>query len=173
MGGYAALAFVRRHPERLEGLVLQDTRAGADTADARAYRATLAERVLEKGPEAAADAFLPRLVGETTRRDNAALVARLAARILGTAPQGIAQALHGLGDRPDSSGTLEHIAVPTLIVVGEEDVITPPAEAEKMAGGIAGSRVEVIPGAGHLSNLENPGAYETVMRSFLDGLPSR
>jgi pimeloyl-ACP methyl ester carboxylesterase len=170
MGGYAAFAFARRHPERLVGLVLQDTRAGADTEEARAYRATLAAKILEDGPQAAVDAFLPKLVGETTRRDNPALVARIGERILATSATGIAQALHGLGARPDSSGTLEHIRVPTLVIVGEEDVLTPPAEAEKMARGIAGSRVEVVPRAGHLSNLENPGAFDAVLRGFLDGL---
>jgi 3-oxoadipate enol-lactonase len=173
MGGYAAFAFARRHPERLEGLVLQDTRAGADTADARAYRATLAARVLEDGPQAAADAFLPKLVGETTHRDNPSLVARLGERILATSASGIAQALHGLGARPDSSGTLEHIRVPTLVIVGEEDVLTPLSEAEKIASGIAGSRLEVVPGAGHLSNLENPGAFDAALRGFLDELTAR
>ena len=167
MGGYAALAFVRRHPERLEGLVLQDTRAGADTEDARAYRALLAGKVLEKGAEAAADAFLPHLVGAATRRDNAALVARLGERIRATAPRGIAQALRGLGDRPDSRATLEQVGVPTLIVVGEEDTLTPPAEAEALAAGIAGSQLQVIPRAGHLSNLENPEAFNAEVRNFL------
>lgn len=170
MGGYAAFAFARRHPERLEGLVLQDTRAGADTEDARAYRETLAEKVLGQGAGAAVEAFLPRLVGETTRRDNPALVARLDERIRATAPRGIAQALHGLGARPDSRATLEQIGVPTLVVVGEEDVLTPPAEAEAMAAAITGSRLEVVPAAGHLSNLENPPAYRDTLTRFFDSL---
>ena len=167
MGGYAAFAFAHRHPERLDGLVLQDTRAGADTDDARAYRASLATKVLEEGAGAAVDAFLPRLVGETTRRDNPTLVSRLRERILATSPRGIAQALAGLGARPDSRDTLATIRVPTLIVVGEEDVLTPPAEAEAMAEAIAGSRLEVIPSAGHLSNLENPEAFAGALGRFL------
>jgi len=170
MGGYAAFAFVRRHPGRLAGLVLQDTRAGADTAEARASRATLASRVLEEGAEAAADAFLPKLVGETTQCENPELVGFLHERILATSPVGIAQALHGLGTRADSHETLGHIQVPTLVVVGEEDVLTPPAESESMAAAITGSRLEVIPGAGHLSNLENPSAYHTVLARFLDSM---
>ena len=168
MGGYAAFAFVRRHPGRLAGLVLQDTRAGADTAEARANRATLASRVLEEGAQAAADAFVPKLVGETTQGENYDLVAHLHERILATSPAGIAQALHGLGTRADSRETLADIQVPTLVVVGEEDVLTPPAEAESMAGAIAHSRLEVIPRAGHLSNLENPTAYHDVLGRFLD-----
>lgn len=170
MGGYAAFAFARRHPERLAGLVLQDTRAGADTDDARTYRATLAARVLESGAEAAAEAFLPKLVGETTRRDNPELVSRLQERILATSPRGIAQALAGLGSRADSGDTLAGIRVPTLVLVGEEDVLTPPPEAEAMAAAITGSRFEVIPAAGHLSNLENPTAYRDALTRFLDSL---
>jgi pimeloyl-ACP methyl ester carboxylesterase len=168
MGGYAAFAFVRRHPEKLAGLVLQDTRAGADSAEARANRATLASRVLEEGAEAAADAFLPKLVGETTHRENSGLVARLRERILSTSPMGIAEALHGLGTRADSRETLGHVQVPTLVVVGEEDVLTPPEEAEAMAAAIDASRLEVIPRAGHLSNLENPSVYQDVLTRFLD-----
>jgi 3-oxoadipate enol-lactonase len=170
MGGYAAFAFARRHTERLAGLVLQDTRAGADTPEARANRATLAARVLADGAGAAAEAVLPRRVGETTHRDNPALVARLHERILAASPRGIATALHGLAQRADSRPTLASIGVPTLVVVGEEDVLTPPAEAQAMAAAIAGSRLEVIPRAGHLSNLENPAAYTAVLRSYLDGL---
>jgi 3-oxoadipate enol-lactonase len=170
MGGYAAFAFARRHPGKLAGLVLQDTRAEADTAEARANRAALASRVLEEGPEAAADAFLPRLVGETTHRENSDLVAHLRDRILVTSPLGIAEALHGLGTRADSRETLGHIQVPTLVVVGEEDVLTPPEESEAMATAIDGSRLEVIPRAGHLSNLENPPAYRETLAHFLDSL---
>lgn len=168
MGGYAALAFVRRHPERLAGLVLQDTRAGADTDDARTYRAALAAKVLERGAEAAADAFLPKLVGETTKRDNPELVSRLRERILAASPRGIAEALAGLGARADSRDTLARIQVPTLVVVGEEDVLTPPDEAEAMAAAITGSRLEVVPAAGHLSNLENPPAYRDTLTRFFD-----
>ena len=170
MGGYAAFSFVRRHGPRLAGLVLQDTRAGADTEEARANRSALASRVLEEGASAAAEAFVPKLVGETTKRDNPDLVSRLRERILATSPGAIAQALSGLGAREDSTATLGHIRVPTLVVVGEEDVLTPPSEAEKMAAAIAGSRAVVIPAAGHLSNLENPSAYEDALRGFLESL---
>jgi 3-oxoadipate enol-lactonase len=170
MGGYAAFAFARRHPEKLAGLVLQDTRPGADTAEARANRAALAARVLAEGAVAAAEAFLPRLVGETTHRERPRLVARLRERILATSPRGIANALEGLAERADSQPTLASIRVPTLVAVGEEDVLTPPAEARAMAAAIAGSRLEVIPKAGHLSNLEDPHAYTAALRSFLEGL---
>jgi pimeloyl-ACP methyl ester carboxylesterase len=167
MGGYAAFAFVRRHPQRLAGLILQDTRAGADSAEARAGRATLAAKVLAEGASAAAEAFLPKLLGETTRRERLALVESVRERILGTPPQGIANALHGLAARADSRETLPTIAVPTLVLVGAEDVLTPPPEAATMAAAIPRARLDVIPAAGHLANLENPAAVNAALRAFL------
>jgi len=167
MGGYAAFAFVRRHPQRLVGLVLQDTRAGADTAEARANRATLAAKVMAEGASAAVEAFLPKLLGETTQRERLALVASVRERILGTPPQGIANALHGLAARADSRETLPTIAVPTLVLVGAEDVLTPPSEAATLAAAIPTARLDVIPAAGHLANLENPGAVNAALLAFL------
>jgi len=167
MGGYAAFAFVRRHPQRLAGLVLQDTRAGADTAEARANRATLAAKVLNEGASAAVEAFLPKLVGETTHRERPDLVSGLRERILAATPQGIANALHGLAARADSRETLPSIAAPTLVLVGAEDVLTPPSEAATMAAAIPRARLDVIPGAGHLANLENPAAVNAALRAFL------
>jgi len=167
MGGYAAFAFVRRHPERLAGLVLQDTRAGADTEEARANRASLATRVLAEGASAAAEAFLPKLVGETTRRERPALVASLRERILATSPRGIANALSGLAARADSRETLPTITVPTLVLVGAEDVMTPPGEAATMAAAIPRARLDVIAGAGHLANLEDPVALNAALVAFL------
>lgn len=167
MGGYAALAFARRHPRRLGGLVLQDTRSGADSPEARKGRAELAEKVLKEGAQAAADAFLPKLVGETTKRERPALVETLRAAILATSPRGIADALAGLAARADSTPSLREISVPTLVVVGEEDVITPVAESEAMVAAIAGARLSVIPRAGHLANLESPAATNAALLGFL------
>lgn len=167
MGGYAAFAFVRRHPQRLAGLVLQDTRAGADGAEAKANRATLAAKVLAEGAGAAVEAFLPKLVGETTHRERPDVVAGLRERILAAAPRAIANALHGLAARADSRETLPAIAVPTLVLVGAEDVLTPPPEAVTMAAAIPRARLDVVPGAGHLANLESPDAVNAVLRAFL------
>ncbi len=173
MGGYAAFAFVRRHPDRLKGLVLQDTRAGADNEEARTRRATLAEKVRREGAVVAADAFLPRLLGETTQKEHPEVGTRLRARILATSPQGIADALAGLAARADSSPTLREVRVPTLVVCGAEDVLTPLADSEAIQKGVAGSRLEVIPRAGHLANLENPAAYDAALLSFLGRVASR
>jgi pimeloyl-ACP methyl ester carboxylesterase len=170
MGGYAAFAFARRHPERLKGLVLQDTRAGADTEEARRNRATLAEKVRKEGAVAAADAFLPKLLGATTHAERKELVARLRERILATSPTGIVNALFGLAARADSTETLREIRVPTLVLCGVEDTITPPAESEAMHAAIAQSRLVVVTRAGHLANLESPDDVNRVLRDFLGAI---
>jgi 3-oxoadipate enol-lactonase len=170
MGGYAAFAFVRRHRDRVRGLVLQDTRAAADTEEARAGRAALAEKLRKEGAVAAAEAFVPKLLGETSHRERPELVARIRQHVLATSPRAIADALAGLAARADSTPTLREIRVPTLVACGAEDVLTPPADSEAMHRAIAGSRLEVIPRAGHLANLENPQAYGSALLSFLGGL---
>ncbi len=167
MGGYAAFALARRHPDRIRALVLQDTRAGADTAEARANRAALAERVLREGAVAAVEAFLSKLLGTTTQKERPEIVARVRDMILRNPPRGIADALAGLAARADSTPTLREIRVPTLVVCGDEDVLTPPSEAEALTRGIAGSRLEIIPKAGHLANLENPDAVNRALAAFL------
>lgn len=167
MGGYAVFAMVRRHRDRLRGLVLQNTRTGADTPEARASRGLLAQKVLKEGPGAAVDAFLPRLLGDSTRRERPQLELELRHAILKTSPRGIANALLGLGARADSKDTLREIAVPTLVLGGAEDVLTPPADAEAMAAAIAGSRLTILHATGHLANLENPEAYNAALAGFL------
>jgi pimeloyl-ACP methyl ester carboxylesterase len=144
--------------------VLQDTRAGADTPEAKANRATLAAKVLAEGAAAAVETFLPKLVGETSHRERPALVAGVRERIRAASPRGIANALHGLAARADSHETLAKIHVPTLVLVGAEDVLTPPDEARAMAAAVPGARLEVIPRAGHLANLENPDAVNAALR---------
>ena len=167
MGGYAAFAFARRHPTRLRGLVLQDTRATADTPEARKGRGELADKVLKQGAAAAAEAFLPKLVGETTKKENPGLVAKLEEVIQRTSPRGIADALAGLAARADSTPFLREIRVPTLVVCGEEDVITPVSDSQAIQRGIADAKLKVIPKAGHLSNMENSTAFNEALLSFL------
>jgi 3-oxoadipate enol-lactonase len=148
-------------------LVLGDTRAGAEAPAGRAARATLAAAVMAEGARAAADAFLPKLLGATTQRERPEVAARVRAIIEGNPPQGIANAALGLGARDDSTPTLAALRVPTLVLVGEEDTLTPPSESEAMARAIPGADLAVIPGAGHLANLENPAAYQAALRAFL------
>lgn len=170
MGGYAALAMVRRHADRLRALVLCDTRQGADAAEARRQRAELAEKVLREGSSAAAEATVPKLLGKTTHEQRPEVVARVRRIIEGNPPRGIANALYGLAGRADSSATLREVRVPTLVICGEEDALTPVAEAEALRDGIAGSRLEVIPRAGHLSCIEDPARFNSALEPFLAAL---
>ncbi|REJ36109.1 MAG: alpha/beta hydrolase [Bacillota bacterium] len=170
MGGYVAFACVRRHPHRLRALVLADTRAEPDTEEGRASRYDQARRVEQEGVGVVVEAMLPRLVGETTRARRPEVVAEVREIMAAARPEGVAAALRGLAERPDSRPVLAKIDVPTLIVVGEEDVITPPALAEAMHAGIKGSRLAVIPGAGHLPNLETPDAFNGALIGFLETL---
>jgi 3-oxoadipate enol-lactonase len=167
MGGYAAFAFVRKHPSLLRGLILSDTRASADTPEARKGRGDLAAKVLKEGPKAVLDAFLPKLVGPTTKASRADVVAKVKDVILATSPQGISDGLYGLAARPDSTATLREISVPTLVVVGEEDGITPVADAEALQRGIRGSELAVIPKSGHLPSMETPAEFNSVVARFL------
>lgn len=167
MGGYASFAFWRRHRDRVRALVLADTRPGADSEEAAARRRDLIDRARSEGSTAVANAQIPSIVGKTTREkqpDTYDAVHRMMAQ----APvDGIVGALEAMMLRPDSTALLSTIDVPTLIVVGDEDVPTPVKEARAMHVMIAGSALEVIAGAGHLSNLERPAAFNHVLTEFL------
>jgi len=170
MGGYAALAFARRHPGRLEALVLADTRAEADSAEAREGRARTAVRVRDEGPGFLADELTPKLLGETTRNERPDVVARVRTMIAEANAEAVAHALEGMALRPDSRPFLEDVAVPTLVLCGAEDQLTPVEAAETLRDGIPGARLEVLPGAGHLANLEAPEAFHRAVASFLGSL---
>jgi pimeloyl-ACP methyl ester carboxylesterase len=173
MGGYVALALWRRHPELVRALILADTKAGADDDQGRANRRAMIELAREKGAGAVADRMIPGMVGKTTREKNPDLVEAMH-RMMSLAPvEGIAGALQAMSDRPDSTGTLATIDVPALVIVGEEDALTPLKEAHALHAGIAGSRLEVIAGAGHVSNLERPAAFNHVVSEFLTSLTSQ
>ena len=167
MGGYAALAFAQKHPSLLRGLVLVDTRAGADSHEVRKGRGDLAAKVMKEGAKAVLDAFLPKMVGETTKASRADVVARLKDMILKASPQGISDALHGLATRADSTPLLREISAPTLVICGEEDLITPRAEAETLQGGIRGAELVMIPKSGHLTAMETPEAFNAALSAFL------
>lgn len=167
MGGYVAFALRRRHPRRVRGLVLASTRAGADDDAAREKRRELIALAQDAGAEAVADRVLEGMVGKTTRARAPETVA-LVRGVLARAPvEGVVGALHAMMERPDSTPDLATIAVPTLLIAGDEDVLTPLREARAMHGQIPRSRLEVIAGAGHLTNLERPAAFNHLLREFL------
>lgn len=167
MGGYIAFALWRRHRERVRALILADTRAGPDTEEGLAKRRDLIALARSKGSGAVADAQIAGMVGRTTRERHPD-VADSVHRMLSMAPvDGIVGALEAMMARPDSTPTLATIDVPTLIIVGDEDVLTPPREARAMHALIPGSRLEILAGAGHVTNVERPAAFNHVASEFL------
>ncbi len=164
MGGYIAMAFMRRHAARARALVLADTRAGADSEEARAGREANARLAESEGAAAIADKMIPGLVAPGASQ---VLRDTLRAMILANTPQGIAGALRGMAVRPDSSQSLRAVAVPTMVIVGEQDGLTPPIEAAQINMAVAGSYVVMLPGVGHISNLEAPGEFTIALRVFL------
>ncbi len=170
MGGYVALAFARRHPERLRALILADTRAEPDDADARAKRDASIARVTKGDVTGFVDDMLGKLAGETTRAERPDVTKRLRDQMTRTPAATIADTLVALRDRPDARPQLGSIRVPTLVMVGAEDVVTPPSAAEVMTKAIAGSTLITIPGAGHISNIEAPAVFDRALEQFLGAL---
>ena len=163
MGGYVALAFAARHPRRLAGLLLADTKAAADTAETRAARDEAATLVRTEGVAAYVDKQLPKLLAPTATpavQDEVRLFGRQSA-------EGVIAGLAALRDRPDRRGELAAITCPTLVVVGTDDAVTPPAEAEAMATAISNAVLVEIPAAGHLANLEAPLPFAQAVSGFL------
>jgi len=170
MGGYVAFAMWRRHRERIRGLVLADTRAGADTIETVGRRRELIEIAETQGSTAVANRQIAGLVGKTTR-DKRPDIYDAAHRMMAEASvDGIVGALEAMIARPDSSETCATIDVPTLVSVGDEDVPTPAKESRTLSSLIAGSRLEILTQAGHLSNIERPAAFNTVVSEFLASL---
>ncbi|WP_274363055.1 alpha/beta fold hydrolase [Paenibacillus thermotolerans] len=168
MGGYIAFEFVRRYPDKVLGLVLVDTKAGADGEEAKAGRRATAEAAMKQGPEAVAQSMLMKLLSPATPEANPELVKRVERMMLSASREGIASAALGMAERADSTGMLPQVGVPALIIVGEDDAITPPETAKAMAEAIPGARLRTVAGGGHLANLEQP---DEVNRILLEWLP--
>jgi len=168
MGGYVAFAILRHAPSYIRALILADTRSQADTPEGLEARQNLLALVNERGANAVAEQMIPKLLGETTRAAKPEVVDHVRGLIRSNATEAIAGGIRALMSRPDSTPQLASIHVPTLIVVGEQDVITPPSAAEEMQTRIAGAQLVRIPEAGHLSNLEQPGAFNAALARFLD-----
>ena len=172
MGGYVALALWRRHRARVRALVLADTRAGADSEAGRASRRELIALAHERGAGAVAERMMEGMVGESTRTRAPELVSQLREMLARQSVHGMVGALEAMMARPDSTPDLATIDVPTLVVVGDEDVLTPPRESHALHEGIRGSRLELLAGAGHASAVERPAAFNLVLRDFLAALPA-
>jgi pimeloyl-ACP methyl ester carboxylesterase len=162
MGGYVALAFARRHRNRLQSLVLADTKAAADSPDARQGRQAAITLVETQGVAALLEKQIPRLLSASASEGLRAEVRRLGTQ----PPNAVIAAIRALRDRPDRTAELPEIAVPTLVVVGTQDALSPPEDGRAMAASMPRARVVEIPGAGHLSNLENPDAFAAALAGF-------
>jgi len=167
MGGYIAFAILRQAARYVQGLILADTRSQADTPEGRAGREKLLKVVQEQGAAAVAGEMIPKLLGGTTRASRPAVVERVQSLILANSTDAIAGAIRALMTRPDSTPLLAGIHVPALIVVGEEDALTPPSAAEELHRAIGGAELVRIPAAGHLSNLEQPDPFNAALTAFL------
>jgi len=164
MGGYVSLALLRNDPSRVRALVLADTQTSADDAPAREVRETTAQKVLAQGPAA----LLPtveKLLGPAASPE---LRARVEAWISGGSAEGFAAAQRGMALRPDARDILARFGGPVLVVVGADDVLTPPAKARAMADLVPGAELVEIPRAGHLASLEQPAAFNAALVRFLD-----
>jgi pimeloyl-ACP methyl ester carboxylesterase len=170
MGGYVAMNVARRYPDDLLGLILVDTKDAADTAEQRDYRDRMIEVVRAKGSAAIAEMMAGKMLSPDTLEHRPAQVKALRSMMESCPPQTIEYALEALRDRPDMTEELPKISVPTLIVVGDADAITPPGVAEGMQKKIPGSQLAVIKGAGHMSPMEQPTQVNRVMGRFLKGV---
>jgi pimeloyl-ACP methyl ester carboxylesterase len=167
MGGYVAWQFWKRHRQRLARLILCDTRAAADSPEAAQNRRQLADRILAEGSQVAAEVMLPKLFGEATKRDAPQLVESVKSVALATPAKTLAAALLGMAVREDMTATLPTVDAPALVICGEDDVISPPAEMRSIAEAMPRAVFELIPAAGHLAPLERPEIVNQAILRFL------
>ncbi len=171
MGGYTAFSIVRRYPARVQALVLADTRAQADTEEGKAGRRAMGEVAQKKGASTIATLMIPKLLAPSTPQENPELTNRVREMILEAKTESIVTDLMAMADRADSIELLAHITCPTLVIIGEEDQATPVADSRMMADRIPNSTLVIIPKAGHLSNVEQPGPFNEAIETFLKSLP--
>jgi 3-oxoadipate enol-lactonase len=170
MGGYIAFSLLRKAPERFSALVLANTRPEADAQEGRKNRITMAASLLEKGSVVAKDAMMPKLLSEKTQQAMPQLIVELGSMINSMNPQGLVHACLAMAFRQDSVSLLPLITVPTLVISGEQDAITPPDVMKSMAERIPGSHFVEIQGAAHLTPMENAESFNTSLLEFLKGL---
>jgi pimeloyl-ACP methyl ester carboxylesterase len=172
MGGYVALAFLRRHADRVAALILADTKAAADPPEARANRERIATTVTDDPSSTVlVDDVLPTLLGKSTVAERPLVTGRVKALVQAAPAAAVAWAQRAMAARPDSFDTLRTASMPALVLVGEEDRISPPEDARAIADAVTGARLEILPRAGHLTALECPEDFNAAVLSFLATLP--
>lgn len=169
VGGYVALEFIRRHPDRVGTLLLCSTRAEADTTEGKEGRKKLIAAVRKDGIEPVVQAMMPKMLTKTTTMKDPALGRRVETFMRKTSPQAAIRILEGMRDRPDQRANLRKINVPTLVVVGAEDPITPPTASLEMTQEIPGAQVRIVTGAAHLVPLETPEPLHHFLDHWVSG----
>lgn len=167
MGGYIAWQFVQRHRNRLQKLIVCDTRAAADSPEAAANRLKMADIVLREGPEPVAWAMMPKLFAQCSGERCPAIIASVRQMVMTSNPVAIAAAHRGMAVRPDVTAWLPTLDLPTLVLCGEHDAISPAAEMRSIAEQIPGADFALIPDAGHMSPMEQPQAVNDALRKFI------
>jgi len=167
MGGYVTLAVLRRAPAIVRAVVLADTRATADTREGRAGRRAMLAQVEREGASGVASSMLPKLIAATTRDTHSDVESLVRRMIKQQSPDAIRGAIQRMMDRPDSTALAASLSIPALVIVGAEDALTPPDDARALAASIANAELVVLAGAGHLSNLEQPEAFNERLEAFL------
>jgi pimeloyl-ACP methyl ester carboxylesterase len=167
MGGYAALALLQAGGGRVDGLVLANTRAGADSPESRANRRNMLALLDREGPSGVARDMMPKLLGKSTHETKPDIEAFVRRLIKQQSPIAIRTAIHRMMHRPDSNPLLPSITVPTLVITGEEDALIPVDESRAMAKAVPGATLVIVPRAGHLANLEQPDAFNHSLHEFL------
>jgi 3-oxoadipate enol-lactonase len=168
MGGYITFALFRRAPRFFRGMILADTRSQADTPEGVEGRKRMLALLESRGPSGVADEMMPKLLGETTRRERPEVADRVRALIQSSSTPAVAGMITALMTRPDSTPLLKSIDCPTLVLVGDEDTITPPALSREMHQAIVRSELEVLRGVGHLANIEQPTSFNSALARFLE-----
>ncbi|HEX5109352.1 MAG TPA: alpha/beta fold hydrolase [Vicinamibacterales bacterium] len=169
MGGYIAFALLRQAVQRVTGVILADTRSGVDTEQVRAGRHRMIEIVTNGGSKAAADDLIPKLFGPTTKAARPQVMAEVRQMIEAQSPVAIVDSTRAMLTREDAGPLLPTLNLPALVIVGEEDTMTPPEEAERMASALPRATLVRLPRAGHMSNMEAPEAFNDAVRRFLPG----
>jgi 3-oxoadipate enol-lactonase len=167
MGGYIAMAFLELFPDRVKGLILCNTKAAADDEEAKLGRYKVAEQAFDPGVPVIARGMLPKMLSERTRREREDVARYIEMMMARQRPEAVAAAAQGMALRHDRRDWLKQVKVPTLIITGSEDALMDTSTSKEMNDAIDGSRLEVIEGAGHLSNVDQPERFNALVREFL------
>lgn len=168
MGGYVTFEFLRQFPKRVRGLGLFSTRPAADTPEGRQKRMAVIEDIKREGLPSFAEKVILNLIGKTTRETRPEIAHLVKEMILKNSEGGVTDALLAMAERRDSTDLLSSISCPTLAIAGEEDTFVPLEEAASCSKKIPGVQFHVMKRAGHLANLEDPPAFQTLLKNFLE-----